>query len=207
MGVVHPPDGIFPGALQRAAQGADGRAALLHLLVAGGVFALEGQEQPAHLQIGQAQLGQHVQRGHGPGDHDIKAFPHGLFLDIFLCPAGDRGDGDVQGVAALLDEPDALGGGIQGGDVKLGVIALQRHGGKARAAADVQHFFALKIRHGEQKQAVQHMPQGDLLRLGDGGEVHHPVFFDEPVGKPLHPGDGLRCDGQLPLPAALGHDL
>ncbi len=146
MGEVQAAEVIFPGVLQGAAQGADGGAALFQLLLGGGVFALQRQEKPALLYIGQAKLRQNVQRGHGPGGDDVKALPQALFLNIVLRPGGHGGDGDVQRLTALLDEADALGGAVQGRDVEGRVVALQRHGGEARAAAYIQYFFAGKVR-------------------------------------------------------------
>ena len=207
MGIIHTADLVLLGILQLAAQSPDGRATLLDLLLGGFIFGLEGQEQAAHLQIGQAQLGKDVQRCHGPGHHDVKALADALFLDVLLGTAGDGGDRDVQRIAAFLDELDALAGTVQRGDVKIGIVALEGHGGESGAAADIQNLFALKFRDGQQKQTVQHMPQGDLFGLGDGGEIHHPVFFDEQVGKTLHAGDGLVSDGQIPLITAVFYNF
>lgn len=63
MGEVQAAQVIFPGALQRAAQGADGGAALFQLLLGGGIFALQRKEEAPLLYIGQTKLRQNVQRG------------------------------------------------------------------------------------------------------------------------------------------------
>ena len=106
----------------------------------------------------------------------------------------------------LVRELDALGGAIQRGDVQLGLVAQQGHSGESGAAADVQNALAHLYAALAQEHAVQHMSAGDLLRFGDGGEVHHAVFFNEQAGKGLHPCHGLGGSFNAPCGAAVQYD-
>jgi len=52
-----------------------------------------------------------------------------------------------------------------------------------------------KVCQGEKGQAVQEVEPRHLLRLGDGGEIHHLVFLQERLAKGAHrfhrpPGQG-----------------
>ena len=56
---------------------------------------------------------------------------------------------------------------------------LERHARKARAAADVDHALAAEVRRAQQRDAVEKVQLCHGRRLGDGGQVHDLVFFDQ----------------------------
>ena len=103
----------------------------------------------------------------------------------FLGAGGDAfglhahgGQGLVQPAHALLQAVEQ-----RQGDRRLG--QLQRYAGKARAAADVDDACIFEIFDGQERQTVGKVQPRDGLRLGDGGQVHDLILFQQRTAEGL----------------------
>ena len=77
----------------------------------------------------------------------------------------------------------------------------QHHAGEACAGAHVDDALALRRDVPQQRGAVQQVQRGDILRLGDGGQVHHLVFLQQQGGVGLQLRYGVVGQSQLRKPA------
>ena len=83
-------DGVIKGFLHPAAQQLDAVGGVLQLL--GAVGGFHGQEQPAHLDVGQTQLTQQAQVSHCAGGGKVEAVPKALDQGLLLRPGVDGPD-------------------------------------------------------------------------------------------------------------------
>ena len=104
--------------------------------------------------------------------------------------------GEAQGVAAALEEGDALAERIQQRQAEAGLQEPQGHPREARAGADIHHGLAPEVRQGQEGRGVQKVESRHFLRLRDGGEVHDLVGLQQAVGKRDELGHGVLGQAQ-----------
>ena len=105
-------------------------------------------------------------------------------LGKFLRPAMDAGDvAEAQGLPYLIQKADALAQAVQQREIGVLLYDSQRDPGEAGAGAHVNHSFAGERLYREEGEAVQQVEPGDLVGLGDGGQVHHLVPFQQHIDK------------------------
>ena len=76
----------------------------------------------------------------------------------------------------LLQKAQTLAQGIHQRHLQRRAVDFQRHAGKAGAGAHIDERFALHaVLVGQ--QAVDHMLDSNLLRLGNRSQVHHLICF------------------------------
>jgi len=180
-------DGILVDALELPAERRDGVPGLVRLL--GGHGALHRNEEPTDRDVGQAQLRQHRQARDRAGNGNVVLLPAGP--DVFLGPARLDAGLDTQLRQDFAQPVGALAERIEQRQLDGRLRDLERHAREACSAADIHNTFVFE-RHGcEQREAVEKMELGDGLRLGDGGEVHDLVFFQQQFAETAE-GIGLR---------------
>ena len=150
------------------------------LQLLGAVGGFHGQEQPAHLDVGQTQLTQQAQVSHCAGGGKVEAVPKALDQGLLLRPGVDGPDALQTQLGAHLPQPvHPLVQAVQQGDLEGWDQDFQRNAGKAGSGAHVDEGLVLEVRPLEQSGAVQHVELGHPLRLCDGGEVHYLIFFQQ----------------------------
>ena len=92
---------------------------------------------------------------------------------------------ELQFVTDFGEPLDALAERVEQREVKVILQNPQRHTGKARAGADINDRFALEIDKLQDCRAVEQVELRDGVRLCDGREVHHLIFFQQQGGETL----------------------
>ena len=172
-------DRVFCDALDLPAEPADGGRGLVGLLLCH--RALHREKLSAHLHIWQTQLRQYIQPRNRAGDSRV----------VLLAASGNiflRAPGDDLGVHTKLRQnglqpAHPLAERVEQRQADGRLRDLQRHAGKARAAADVDDRPASEICQREQCHAVHKVQPRDGARLGDGGQVHDLVLFEQSLTK------------------------
>ena len=175
---------------QPPAEDGDAPGGVVDLLAA--VHALHGQKSAAHLQIGQTQLAQELQGGHGPGHGVVEAVPVAVHQGLLLRPGVEALHPlQAQGIAHRGKPIHPLAQAVQQGELKAGLQDAQGQAGEARAGAHVDEPLAPEVLpQGEQGGGVQKVQVGHLVGLGDGGEVHDLVLLQQQTAVLSQPG---RC--------------
>ena len=190
--------GVLNDIAHRAAQGGDCPAPLRKLALKGIVGAFGRQEEPARPDERQAQLGQDVKGRDCARNGDIIILPFPFLRCKFLCAGGNGADGAAQLVRRTGDKIYAFSRAVKQCHVQIGPVQLQRQAGETGAGADVDDFFSGKIGGFEQEKAIQHMPHGDGVGLGDGCQVHDLVGLQQAGAETFQTGKGILVRGQLP---------
>ena len=129
----------------------------------------------------------------------------------FLRPGVDAGHiGEVQLPAHRLQELDALVQGVQQRQADGGLQHPQGQTGKTGTGADVHYGLPGKGLQGQQGGAVQKVESGHILRVRNGGEVHHLVGLDQQIPIPDQSRDSLHREvqgGKTRLQALFHHVL
>ena len=182
-------DHIVPDRCNGPAKGRDGVSGGGQLLI--GFHGFHGQELPAGPHQGQAQLAQHRQGSHRPGDRQVIGFPVGA--GKFLRPAVDAGYiREAQLPADRLQKLDALAQGVQQRQPDGGLQDPQGQAGEAGAGAHVHDGFAVEVLQRQQGGAVQKVEGSHVPGLCDSGEVHHLVGLQQQLPIPAQGGDPVR---------------
>ena len=168
-------DGILVHADDPAAELRDAAPGLVHLLV--GHRALHGEEIPADLHVRQTQLREDIEPRDGAGDGNVILLA--AVSDVVLGPGRDDVRRNADSGQRLAQPRHALAERIEQRQLDRRLGDLQRYARKARAAANVDDAFVFEVNRVQQRDAVEKVELCHGLRLGDGGQVHDPVFFDQ----------------------------
>ena len=200
--------------LRRAAEGLERDIGLAQLLFQ--LRPLHGEEGPARLHIGQAQLAQDVEARDRPGRGEIEALPESV--GHFLGAGVDKLHiGKAQLFAAVLQEREALVKTVEQRELQLRAENLEHEAREARAGAHVDERPAGELPRLQKGGAVQKMQARHIRLPADGGEVHDPIplfeifKIDAKAAQGLLPGgiapglkppaqDLFQCLRHVPLP-------
>ena len=140
------------------------------------VPALHRQEQPAHGGKGEAELGQHPQVRHRAGGDDVKPLPKVRLPSVLLRAAVNHGHRAAAQQGGGLTQPVCpLAQAVHQRQADGRLHRPQHQAGKARPGAHVEYPLAGQRDAGGHRGAVEHVQPGHLVRVGDGGQIGHPV--------------------------------